>query len=139
MATSSSRLGYLLLMSTSSGPSVPGYSPPLMTWQVRQLPLPRSKASFWPSAVADWAAAGPAAATIDSASTIAGIRPVFRNEMLVKDVSCNFYFACRFYFACIVSSAPVVRGVRFLPSAVDTILMLAGSAHPLMHGFAIVS
>ncbi len=26
---------------------MPGSSPPLMTWQVRQLPLPRSKASFW--------------------------------------------------------------------------------------------
>ena len=55
MATRSSRLGYLLLRSTSSGPIEPGRSPPLMAWQVRQLPLPRSKASFWPSAAADCA------------------------------------------------------------------------------------
>ena len=46
MATRSSRLGYLLLMSISSGPIVPGRLPPLMTWQVRQLPLLRSKASL---------------------------------------------------------------------------------------------
>ena len=58
IATRSSRLGYLLLMSVSSGPMVPGRSPPLITWQVRQLPLPRSKASFWPSAAADCARAG---------------------------------------------------------------------------------
>src|SRR4029079_11363725 len=59
MATRSSRLGYLLLMSTSSGPIVPGRSPPLMTWQVRQLPLLRSKASLRPSSTADCACAVP--------------------------------------------------------------------------------
>ncbi|KRP85324.1 hypothetical protein AOQ73_39775 [Bradyrhizobium pachyrhizi] len=56
IAISSSRL-YLAFRPLSSGPIVPGRSPPLMTWQVRQLPLPRSKASFCPSA-ADWALAG---------------------------------------------------------------------------------
>src|SRR6188472_2320664 len=106
MATSSSRLGYLLLMSTSSGPSVPGYWPPLIAWQVRQLPLLRSKASFWPSAAADWAAAGLAAAPIDSASTIPAIRPSLFGGVLLKDVSrnscsaCQFYFAYQRYFAC---------------------------------------
>ena len=45
----------------------------------------------------------------------------------------------RLYFGCIVSSGPVVRGVRPLPSAVDVILTAAGSAHAFMQGFAIVS
>src|SRR6202000_3317341 len=36
----------------------PGRSPPLIIWQVRQLPLPRSNAIFWPSAAADCARAG---------------------------------------------------------------------------------
>src|SRR6202022_1516102 len=58
IATSSLRSGYLLLISFSAGPMVPGRSPPLISWQVRQLPLPRSKASFCPSAAADWALAG---------------------------------------------------------------------------------
>src|SRR5262249_23721166 len=66
--TSSSRL-YLLFMSDNSGPMVPGFSPPLITWQVRQLPLLRSKASFCPSAVADWACAEPAVRLASSAST----------------------------------------------------------------------
>src|SRR6185295_18908696 len=74
MATRSSRLGYLLLMSTSSGPIVPGRSPPLMAWQVRQLPLLRSKASLRPSSTADCACAAPveAKAPITSASMSAG-------------------------------------------------------------------
>ena len=73
MATRSLRSGYLLLISFSSGPMVPGRSPPLMTWQVRQLPLPRSNAIFWPSAAADCAWAGPARpAPISSASASAG-------------------------------------------------------------------
>src|SRR5262245_20249174 len=46
----SSLRSYLPLRSLSSGPIVPGRSPPLITWQVRQLPLPRSKAIFCPSA-----------------------------------------------------------------------------------------
>src|SRR4030088_2943604 len=58
MATRSLRSGYLLLISFSAGPMVPGRSPPLISWQVRQLPLPRSKASFLPSAAADCAQAG---------------------------------------------------------------------------------
>src|SRR5947209_5886912 len=59
MATRSLRSGYLLLMSVSGGPIVPGRSPPLIAWQVRQLPLPRSKASFCPSEAADCALAAP--------------------------------------------------------------------------------
>src|SRR6185503_9457248 len=46
---------YLALRSLSSGPIVPDSSPPLIWWQERQLPLPRSKAIFWPSPAADCA------------------------------------------------------------------------------------
>src|SRR5712664_2466094 len=96
IATSSLRSGYLLLISFSGGPMVPGRSPPLISWQVRQLPLPRSKASFWPSAAADCAQAGPAdaAAPINSATAIAGIRTGLAKGLLVKGVSRGF---CRSY------------------------------------------
>src|ERR1700738_361650 len=131
MATSSLRSGYLLLILVSSGPMVPGRSPPLIAWQVRQLPLPRSNASFCPSATADCAAAGPAHAAAPSAN--ARITTHFLEKVSVKGISRLVYFGC------MVSSGPVVRGVRFLPSAVDTILMSAGSAHALMQALAMVS
>src|SRR3954452_15470061 len=59
IATSSLRSGYLLLMSFNAGPMVPARSPPLISWQVRQLPLTRSNAIFCPSDTLDWAQAGP--------------------------------------------------------------------------------
>src|SRR3982074_2358695 len=73
MATRSLRSGYLLLISFSAGPMEPGKSPPLISWQVRQLPLPRSKASFCPSAPAGLAFAGlaVAAAPISNVNTSA--------------------------------------------------------------------
>ncbi|MGY3462442.1 hypothetical protein ACVWW5_007892 [Bradyrhizobium sp. LM3.4] len=46
IAVSSLRSGYLALRSFSSGPIVPGRSPPLMTWQVRQLPLAAVESEF---------------------------------------------------------------------------------------------
>src|SRR5262245_40388953 len=92
IATRSSRLGYLLLMSINSGPIVPGRSPPLMTWQVRQLPLLRSKASLRPSSTDDCACAAlPANAPIASASVNAGS---FTNLLLnasVTGVSVNLF------------------------------------------------
>jgi hypothetical protein len=67
---------------------VPGRSPPLITWQVRQLPLPRSNAIFWPS-LADWARAGPdkTAAPISNAS--AQISMGFVEGVSVKGASCK--------------------------------------------------
>ena len=44
-----------------------------------------------------------------------------------------------FYFGCIVSSGPVVRGVRFRPSAVDDSLTSAALTQAFMQGLAIVS
>src|SRR6266702_4096065 len=84
IAIRSSRLGYLLLRSTSCGPMLPGRSPPLISWQVRQLPLPRSNAIFCPSAEADWARAGPARPTPASS---ARTRAVFRDGWATKGVS----------------------------------------------------
>src|SRR5579883_700839 len=48
IAISSTRSGKRCFMSCSGGPTLPGESPPLMSWQVRQLPLARSKASCSP-------------------------------------------------------------------------------------------
>src|SRR4029079_3377528 len=68
-----------------------------------------------------------------SASKIAGSRAGLLESVLVKD------FSRRFYFACMVSSGPVVRGVRFLPSAVEMILIPAWAAHSLLHRLRVVS
>src|SRR6266478_829471 len=86
MATRSLRSGYLLLISFSAGPMVPGKSPPFISWQVRQLPLPRSKASFCPSAAADWALAGVKGATapISNVNASACNRAGFLEKVLVK-------------------------------------------------------
>ncbi|CCD93229.1 hypothetical protein BRAO375_2490004 [Bradyrhizobium sp. ORS 375] len=67
IAVSSAR-SYRPLRFSSFGPIEPGRSPPLISWQVRQLPLPRSKASFWPSAAPDWAWAAADMASEDMAS-----------------------------------------------------------------------
>src|SRR3954451_22630309 len=48
IATSSLRSGKRSFILLSSGPTLPGASPPAITWQVRQLPLARSKASCCP-------------------------------------------------------------------------------------------
>ena len=50
IATRSLRSGYLLLMSFKRRPDAAGKVAALDPWQLRQLPLLRSKASFWPSA-----------------------------------------------------------------------------------------
>src|SRR5216683_4798112 len=93
MATRSLRSGYLLLISFSAGPMVPGKSPPLISWQVRQLPLPRSKASFCPSAAADWALAEltGAAALISNVNASACNRAGFLEGVLVKGASRRVY------------------------------------------------
>src|SRR5580692_12737306 len=56
-------------MSDSGGPTLPGASPPLMSWQVRQLPLLRSKASVSPG-IGDDAAAGCAGCAIAACGKI---------------------------------------------------------------------
>jgi hypothetical protein len=95
MATSSSRSGYLLLTSLSGGPMVPGSSPPLMSWQVRQLPLLRSKANFWPSATEDCAAVGPANVSAPMSSAAANANAGIKAGLVVGwsgKVSSGFHF-----------------------------------------------
>src|ERR1700730_2233236 len=87
MATRSLRSGYLLLMSFSGGPIVPGRSPPLISWQVRQLPLPRSNAIFCPS-VADCAQAGAVETTAPTSN--ARIRAGMEG-VVIKGVSRTFF------------------------------------------------
>src|SRR5215831_14150781 len=132
MAMRSFRSGYLLLTSFSAGPIEPASSPPLISWQERQLPLPRSNAIFcpWLAADCDCAEAGNAAS--DSASAAIAVKAGFLGGLAIKGI-----VPIKVYFGCIVSSGPVVRGVRFLPSAVEVILMSA--AHALMQGLDAVS
>ena len=75
---------------------VPGKSPPLMSWQLRQLPLPRSNASFWPSETPACAPAGPAqrVAPISNANASAGSKAGLVEAGSVKrrfpEGSCRF-------------------------------------------------
>src|ERR1700732_4177506 len=87
MGTRLLRSGYLLLMSLSAGPMVPGSSPPLMSWQLRQLPLPRSNASLCPSEARDCAPAGAAAAPISQATVNAEIKVGFVEGVLDNGAS----------------------------------------------------
>jgi len=69
MAVSSLRSGKRCFISESGGPTLPGESPPLMSWQVRQLPLLRSNASFSPSEAGACAQARPPARRVGCRQT----------------------------------------------------------------------
>ena len=107
-------------MSASGGPRLPGESPPLISWQVRQLPLPRSKASFSPSETEGCACRGAheqqqaQGGTGDNSIAAKGCVPDRIGFSSLRPLSPS-------YFGCISSSGPVVRGVRSLPSAEDMI------------------
>ena len=129
-----------ILISTDSGPMVPGRSPPLMTWQVRQLPLAPVEGEFLAlprgalrlrarraSAITPSTSASSITATADTGN--------FRQEVISH--------RARFFQNFIsVASNPAGRwsaASDFSPSAVALIETRPGSAQAVMHGVAAVS